>query len=109
MEDRLKAKDLMIEKLELKNQHLKSQRASLAKRLSQKEEMSDCLHVVDFDQLKIENQQYLERVDEKNSDLLRVKATTGHSVQVCLPSWHCVDAIAFCLSCQTGTIDSHHW
>jgi Domain of unknown function (DUF4201) len=44
-------------------------------------EASGALHVVDFDQLKIENQQHLERLDARNRELLRVKATTGSSVQ----------------------------
>ena len=39
----------------------------------QKEEMGEVLHEVDFNQLKIENQQYLEKIDEKNQDLLRLK------------------------------------
>jgi hypothetical protein len=82
MEDRLKAKDAMIEKLELKNAQLKGQRAKLSQRVAQKDELCDMLHVVDFDQLKIENQQCLERVETKNKELLDVKVTTGNTVQV---------------------------
>ena len=44
--------------------------------------MGEVLHVVDFDQLKIENQQYLDRIEERNSELLRLKTTTGKAVQV---------------------------
>lgn len=40
------------------------------------------LHVIDFDQLKIENQQYLEKIEERNNELLRLKLTTGKTVQV---------------------------
>jgi hypothetical protein len=40
------------------------------------------LHLVDFDQLKIENQQYLERIDAKNRELLQLKLSTGRTVQV---------------------------
>lgn len=40
------------------------------------------LHVIDFDQLKIENQQYLEKIEERNNELLRLKLTTGNTVQV---------------------------
>jgi hypothetical protein len=83
MEDRLKAKVTMIEKLELKNAQLKGQRAKLGQRVAQKDELCDMLHVVDFDQLKIENQQCLERVEAKNKELLDVKVTTGNTVQVC--------------------------
>ncbi len=51
--------------------------------LHQKEDMGEVLHVVDFDQLKIENQQYLDRIEERNTELLRLKTTTGKAVQVC--------------------------
>lgn len=81
MEDRLKSSDALIEKLKLKNKSIKAQRDKLKQRVDQKEAMSDALHVVDFDQLKIENQQYLERIEEKNAELLQVKVTTGRTVQ----------------------------
>lgn len=48
----------------------------------QKEEMGEVLHEVDFNQLKIENQQYLEKIDEKNQDLLRLKLMAGNTLQV---------------------------
>ena len=82
MEDRLRAKDNFIEKLELKNHSLQTQRWKLSQRVAQKEQMSDMLSAVDFDQLKIENQQYLERIEEKNTELMQVKLTTGRTVQV---------------------------
>ena len=49
---------------------------------SQKEEMGEVLHEVDFNQLKIENQQYLEKIDERNQDLLRLKLMAGNTLQV---------------------------
>lgn len=55
----------------------------MEQQLHQKEDMGEVLHVVDFDQLKIENQQYLDKIEERNSELLRLKATTGKAVQVC--------------------------
>lgn len=54
----------------------------MEQQLHQKEDMGEVLHVVDFDQLKIENQQYLDRIEERNTELLRLKATTGKAVQV---------------------------
>lgn len=44
--------------------------------------MGEVLHLVDFDQLKIENQQYMERIDAKNKELLQLKLSTGKTVQV---------------------------
>lgn len=74
------AKDSVIEKLKLKNTSLKTQISKLEQQLQQKEEMGEVLHVIDFDQLKIENQQYLERIEERNNELLRLKLTTGKTV-----------------------------
>eukprot|EP00899_Mesostigma_viride_P027683 jgi/Mesvir1/809/Mv17399-RA.1 len=82
LEEKLRAKDTMIEKLRLKNATLKTQISKMEQQLNQKEEMGEVLHVVDFDQLKIENQQYLERIEERNNELLRLKLTTGKTVQV---------------------------
>lgn len=48
----------------------------------QKEEMGEVLHEVDFNQLKIENQQYLEKIDDRNKDLLRLKLMAGNVLQV---------------------------
>lgn len=43
---------------------------------------SQVLHLVDFDQLKIENQQYMERIEERNNELLKLKLSTSRTVQV---------------------------
>ena len=44
--------------------------------------MGEILHEVDFQQLKIENTQYLEKIDEKNQDLLRLKLMAGNTLQI---------------------------
>ena len=44
--------------------------------------MGEVLHEVDFNQLKIENSQYLEKVDERNQDLLRLKLMATNVLQV---------------------------
>eukprot|EP00891_Asterochloris_glomerata_P003012 jgi/Astpho2/3012/gw1.00051.69.1_t len=82
MEERMKVKDALAEKLQLKNAALKVQTTKMEHQLRLKEDMGEVLHVVDFDQLKIENQQYLERIEERNSELLRLKTMTGKAVQV---------------------------
>ncbi|XP_046545033.1 coiled-coil domain-containing protein 113-like [Haliotis rubra] len=81
-EDKLRARDTLIEKLRLKNSTLKVQKKKLHLQLKQKEEMGEVLHEVDFNQLKIENQQYLEKIDERNQDLLRLKLMAGNTLQV---------------------------
>ena len=82
MEEKLRAKGAVAEKLRLKNATLKSQYQKVESQLQQKEDMGEVLHVIDFDQLKIENQQYLEKIEERNNELLRLKLTTGNTVQV---------------------------
>lgn len=81
-DDKLRARDTLIEKLRLKNSTLKVQKKKLMLQLKQKEEMGEVLHEVDFNQLKIENQQYLEKIDERNQDLLRLKFMSTNTLQV---------------------------
>lgn len=82
MEEKLRQKDTMIEKLRLKNTTTKAQIAKMEQQLAHKEEMGEVLHLVDFDQLKIENQQYMEKIEERNNELLRLKLSTSRTVQV---------------------------
>jgi len=81
MEDRLRVKEVTVEKLKMKNSSIKVQISKMEQQLQQKEEMGEVLHVIDFDQLKIENQQYLEKIEERNNELLKMKLSTGHTVQ----------------------------
>ncbi|CAL1541961.1 unnamed protein product [Lymnaea stagnalis] len=81
-EDKLRTRDALIEKLRLKNAQLKVQKKKLMMQLRQKEEMGEVLNEVDFNQLKIENQQFLEKIDERNQDLLRLKLMAGNTLQV---------------------------
>ncbi|RXM29581.1 Coiled-coil domain-containing protein 113 [Acipenser ruthenus] len=85
IEDKSRTKasqDTLIEKLRLKKAALKVQKRKLQMQLKQKEEMGEALHEVDFQQLKIENSQYLEKIDERNQDLLRLKLLAGNTLQV---------------------------
>lgn len=82
MEDKLKQKDSAIEKLRLKNVTLKGLIQKVDAQLKQKEEMGDVLHYIDFHQLQIENKQYVSKIEERNQELLKLKMTTGSTVQV---------------------------
>mmetsp|Transcript_17568 Transcript_17568/g.30149 ORF Transcript_17568/g.30149 Transcript_17568/m.30149 type:complete len:351 (-) Transcript_17568:663-1715(-) len=82
MEEKLRQKDSVIEKLRLKNSTIKAQIVKMEQQLAHKEEMGEVLHLVDFDQLKIENQQYMEKIEERNNELLRLKLSTSRTVQV---------------------------
>ncbi len=43
--------------------------------------MGEVLHVIDFDQLKIENDQYIEKIEERNKEQFKLKVTTGNVIQ----------------------------
>lgn len=104
-DEKLKARDTLIEKLRLKSAALRAQMAKLRLQLRQKEELGEVLQEVDFSQLKIENKQYLERIEERNQQLLDLKRDAGshqhalnrHKVRIMLmdassvsPSFVCV-------------------
>ena len=79
-EDKLKQVDAVLEKLRLKNSTLKSQINKIEHQLSQKEEIGDVLHYIDFHQLQIENKQYVAKIDERNEELLTVKLSTTKTI-----------------------------
>ncbi|CAM9181514.1 unnamed protein product [Choristocarpus tenellus] len=81
MEDKLRQRDSVTEKLRLKNATLKSQIQKVESQLRQKDDMGDALHYIDFHQLQIENKQYVSRIEERNDELLKLKMTTGRTVQ----------------------------
>ncbi|XP_036897507.1 coiled-coil domain-containing protein 113 [Sturnira hondurensis] len=81
-EDMNRRRDHMKEKLCLKNMSLKVQRKKMLLQLRQKEEVGDALHDVDFQQLKIENAQFLETIDGRNQELIHLKLSSGTTQQV---------------------------
>jgi hypothetical protein len=79
-EDGLRSKDTMIDKLRLKNTGLRAELAKLQAGLQSKAEASGVLHYIDFHQLQIENSQAKEKIEEKNTELMRLKLTAGMAV-----------------------------
>ena len=61
----------------------------LAAALARRDDGADALRAVDLDQLQIENEQLLARVEQRNSELLKLKISTGRSVQACLQTCGC--------------------
>ncbi|KAJ8252161.1 hypothetical protein COCON_G00214730 [Conger conger] len=82
IEDRIKAKEALVEKLRLKNGALRVQKRKLDLQLKQKGEVGEVRHHVDFQQLKIKNTQYLQQIDILNQDLLRLKLLAGSTQQI---------------------------
>ncbi|KAK2085157.1 hypothetical protein P7K49_036457 [Saguinus oedipus] len=82
IEDMNRRRDNMKEKLRLKNVSLKVQRNKMVLQLRQKEEVGEALHEVDFQQLKIENAQFLETIEARNQELTQLKLSSGNTLQV---------------------------
>ena len=65
--------------------------------LKAKEELAEGLHLIDFEQLKIENQTYNEKIEERNEELLKLRKKITSTVQVSafwVLSWGLVEGIA---------------
>jgi len=48
------------------------------------EELAEGLHLIDFEQLKIENQSLNEKIEERNEELAKLRKKTATAVQVLL-------------------------
>ncbi|XP_051884383.1 coiled-coil domain-containing protein 113 isoform X2 [Pristis pectinata] len=85
-EDKIHAKEMLIDKLQLKNHAWKMLKAKMHQQLRLKEEAGEMLREVDFHQLKIENTQFLRQIEQYNQDLLQLKIMTGQT-QIVLNSY----------------------
>ena len=56
----------MIDQARHENIRLKNQLKKRENQLKSKEELAEGLHMIDFEQLKIENQTYSEKIEERN-------------------------------------------
>ncbi|NXJ65324.1 CC113 protein, partial [Rostratula benghalensis] len=81
MEQKNRQRDLLREKLCLKNYLLKGYKKKLQQQLRQKEQMGEALCEVRLQELQVRNAQYQEKIDEKNQELLQLKLTSGKTVQ----------------------------
>jgi len=82
LEDKLTQKDMLINKLLMKNQAFKIAIKKAEKQLKSKQETGDDLQYIDFHQLQIENQQFVIKIDEANIELLNLKRTSGRTVKI---------------------------
>ena len=75
-------RDDEVEKLRLTNINRRNVLRKLEQTLRQKEKLADGLHLIDFEQLKIENQTLNEKIEERNEELLKLRKKTTTTVQV---------------------------
>ena len=64
-----------MDKLQLKTKGMRTKKQRMLQQLKQREEVSESLHEVDFHQLHIEHKQHTEKVTEKATEVLRIKAS----------------------------------
>jgi len=77
--EKTRFKESFVKKLRLKTGALSVQSRKVSLQIKQKDDMGEVVTGVDFEQLKIENQQYLEKIDVKNTDLLSLKAKSSNT------------------------------
>jgi hypothetical protein len=82
LEDTEFKRDSEVEKVRLKNIILKNQLRKLDASIRQKEELAEGLHLIDFEQLKIENQTFNEKIEDRNEELLKLRKKINTTVQV---------------------------
>ena len=75
-------KDAEVERVRLSNINRRNFLRKLETTLRQKEKLADGLHLIDFEQLKIENQTLNEKIEERNEELLKLRKKTTTTVQV---------------------------
>ncbi|KAI8904347.1 hypothetical protein EDD86DRAFT_213167 [Gorgonomyces haynaldii] len=78
--ERKKESDVVAVRLE--NIKLRNKLRRHEQLLRQKEELADGLHLIDFEQLKIENQTFNEKIEERNEELLKLRKKITNVVQV---------------------------
>eukprot|EP00474_Spongospora_subterranea_P005778 CRZ06236.1 hypothetical protein [Spongospora subterranea] len=81
-QEKINAKQEQCDKLQAKNNSLKLQIQKCDLQIKQKSEQGENLHQIDFQQLQIENSQYNAKIQQRNKQLLKLKMTTGKTVQV---------------------------
>jgi hypothetical protein len=75
-------KEYEVVSVRLENIKLKNQLKKREMELKAKEELGEGLHMIDFEQLKIENQTYNEKIEERNEELMKLKKKINNTVQI---------------------------
>ena len=76
------AKDQQVNQYRLQNIALRNQLANKQKVLRKKEQLADGLHLIDYEQLKIENQTLNEKIEERNEELHKIKLKMTQNVNI---------------------------
>ncbi|MBN3300670.1 CCD96 protein, partial [Amia calva] len=75
-------KEKELVQVRVENIKLMNKTRKLEAMLKAKEELAEGLHLIDFEQLKIENQTYNEKIEERNEELMKLRKKITSTVQV---------------------------
>ncbi|XP_076241098.1 cilia- and flagella-associated protein 263-like [Calliopsis andreniformis] len=78
IEEWLRSANMIIERLRLKSATIRMQIKKARQQLIQREELGETLHAVDFEQLNIQNKDYVKMIEEKNHYVHEMKRIAGH-------------------------------
>jgi Domain of unknown function (DUF4201) len=79
--------------------------ARLEAAVKQKEELAEGLHLIDFEQLAIENQALHEKVEERSEEALKLRKKITTTVQARSPSVSCLCTPRYCILQSTHLIN----
>ncbi|XP_053253556.1 coiled-coil domain-containing protein 96 [Podarcis raffonei] len=79
---REQSKEREMTEVRLENIKLKHRIQKLDASLKAMEELAEGLHLIDFEQLKIENQTYNEKIEERNEELMKLRKKITNTVQI---------------------------
>ena len=75
-------KELEVQEARLESLRRETRLARLEQTLKESEELAGGIHLIDFEQLKIENQTYAEKIEERNEDLTKLRRKISSTVQI---------------------------
>lgn len=103
------AKEEEVSRAQLKNIYAAAQVEKLEKAHAKREQLGDGLALIDFEQLKIENSTLVEKIEDRNEELSKLRKKTTAAVQVLThvrEKLHFVSAEVGRLSADLSTVDA---
>merc|ERR1712167_147278 len=85
-EDKEQEKEKQLQEKRLNNIRLRNYKSKNEKILRKKEELAEGLHLIDFEQLKIENQTLQEKIDERDDDISKLSKKILNNREVMMPT-----------------------
>ncbi|VDO54487.1 unnamed protein product [Schistosoma margrebowiei] len=101
-----KNKEAMVREVRLENIKLRNQLSKVEALLKSKDELSEGLHLIDFEQLKIENQTFNQKIEERNEELNKLKQKISNTVQIITHIREKLQAVLDSNACQKKILDS---